>query len=312
MVRADVQRLRVQLPSDRWTAGEAVPLSIQFESGGRPIHPTWRAWLRPYNTPRFTELPINDGKIVPPADAGGLYQLRVCPGLFGSASDYQVETIVEIRRPQARGSISLWTPLGRIYYGQGEEIPVTVLCRTGEKAPVSRSAEILLVEDGQTVAEQTIEVVSGKPAKIALSKAFTAALRPGRYWLTAVAADLTPAGQMLVVGPGIAHPPLFSTVQYGDYLCAFPAGSQFNAAEAVMRHVARSFKLGTNMFVDRLGENIHGEQGSLMAEVNSGNLRSGWPSIRWPQRRKRPGSRTPSGRRLPPTGPMGSRSGASW
>ncbi len=304
------ERLRVELPGDRWTAGEPVPLSIQFEPSGRPIHPTWRAWLRPYNTPEFTELPIEDGKIVPPADAGGLYQLRVCPGLFGSASEYQVETVVEIRRPQAQGSISLWTPLGRIYYGQGEEVPVTVLCRTGEKPPVSRLAKIVLVEEGRTIAEQTIEVVPGKAAKIALSKKFTAALRPGRYWLTAVAADLTPAGQMLIVGPGIARPPVFTIVQYGDGLCFFPIGAGLNTADAVMQHVARLLKIGANMVVDCLGHGV-GMGALFTPEAGARDLRGGWPPIQRPWPPKKSNSKTPRGRQLPPTAPAGSKSGAS-
>ena len=90
----------------------------------------------------------------------------------------------------------------------------------------------------------------------------TSALRPGRYWLTADAKGLTVAGQSLEIGPGIRTPPAFGIVEHGDYTSSFPTTKLFDTSERVAAHLGRTLKLGTNMFVDRLG---HGGAGGLDA-----------------------------------------------
>ena len=79
--------------------------------------------------PEFQELKVSDGALSVPADARGLYQVRVCPDVRGRAAEYVVDGYVEIRAANAMGSVAILTPLNRFYYGRGEEIPVSVIVR---------------------------------------------------------------------------------------------------------------------------------------------------------------------------------------
>src|SRR5262249_22129010 len=104
--------------------------------------------------------------------------------------------------------------------------------------------------------EGTVRPEADKPGQLVLPPGLTAGLRPGEYFLTADAPGFTVAGQALVIGPGIRRPPAFSIVQHGDYHDAFPKGGQLDTPEAVAAHLARSRKLGVNLFVDRIGSPI--------------------------------------------------------
>jgi outer membrane protein assembly factor BamB len=253
VVRADVERLRVTFPSEVWTAGQPVALAIDLDAGERKISPRWKVFLRPFNTPGWQELPLRDGRVAAPADAGGLYQLRVGAGLYGSECEYQVQGLIEVRRPDARGSVSVLTPLGRVYYGRGEEVPISVICRAEKGAPLPQLVTLRLVGEGRTVAELKVPVGSGGIARATLPKTLTAALAPGQYRVTAEAPGLTVASQALVIGPGLRRRPAFHIVQHGDYSLSFPTASALDAPEAVARHLERSRKLRVNLFVDRLG-----------------------------------------------------------
>ena len=102
VVRAEVERLTVSFPSDVWTAGDRVPLSIALDAGGRSVRPDWRAWLRPLHAPGFRELPWRQEAVTVPDNVGGFCQLRIGAGRDGASDEYTVETIVEVRRPGAR------------------------------------------------------------------------------------------------------------------------------------------------------------------------------------------------------------------
>jgi outer membrane protein assembly factor BamB len=260
VVQADVEQLNVKLPNDVWTAGEPVPVQINLDAGGRRLQPRWRLWLRPFNTPDFQELPLKDGKVLPPADAGGFYHLRVSTDVKGATSEYLVETIIEIRPPGTTGSVAVFTPLNRIYYGQGEAIPVSLLYRAAGASSLPQALTLCLWDGTQAVAEGVVKLESGKPAQVSLPSSVTGALRPGRYVLTAKAPGLAVASQHLVIGTGLRQPLLFNIVQHGDYHTSYPDGNYFNVPEKVAAHLARSRKLGINMFVDRLG---HGYAGVL-------------------------------------------------
>jgi len=260
-VNADVEQLQVNYPSEVWTAGQPVPLAIQFTSANPALRPKWRVWLRPFNTPEFTELPLKDGAVIPPADAGGLYQLRISPELTGGNAEYTVQEVVEIRQPNAHGTLSILTPNNRLYYGQGEEIPVTVIAR----GITPKTVTVQLLAGKTVLAEQQVEFTPDKPAQFTLAKTLTAALAPGRYLLTSPMPDVTVAAQPLIIGAGIATPPAFSIVQHGDYSAAFPTGSFLDAPENIFRHLNRASALHTNMFVDRLGHDGSGVRGSLFA-----------------------------------------------
>ena len=253
VVSADVEQLDVTFPSEVWTAGQVVPLTIGFQSPNPHNKPHWHIWLRPLNVPEFTELPWQQGHITVPADAGGLYQLRVSPDIQGGTAEYQLQSVVEIRRPEALGSLAIFTPANRIYYGQGEEIPVSVSCRNIKTALPPASVAVRLLDGAHVLGEATLAIAPDKAAQFVLPGSLTAALRPGRYLLTTELPGYTVAGQTLDLGPGISTPPAFSIVQHGDYSMGFPTGSYLEAPENVAHHLARSLKLGTNMFVDRLG-----------------------------------------------------------
>jgi hypothetical protein len=265
-VLADVERLKVRYPGDVWTAGQAVPLTIEFDSGKREIRPQWRVWLRPANTPNYTELALVNGHVTAPAGMTGLCQLKIGAGLQGGDAEYQVQSFVEIREPGAIGSLSIFTPLNRIYYGQGEEIPLTILCRAAKPDALPKQIAVHLYDSAHSgqrdMAVETVSIELGKPARLVLPKTLTSALRPGRYWLMAQAKGFTVAGQSLDIGPGIRTPPAFGIVEHGDYTSSFPTTKLFDTSERVATHLERTLKLGTNMFVDRLG---HGGAGGLDA-----------------------------------------------
>ncbi|HUW30446.1 MAG TPA: hypothetical protein VM223_02415 [Planctomycetota bacterium] len=271
-VSIDHEKLTVAFDGDVWTAGQPVPFRIEFTAGGRTIKPQWRVWLRPFNVPGFAELSLANGAITPPADAAGLYQLRVTTGVDGSASEYVVQTFVEIRHPDTNGSATVLTPAGRMYYGRGEEIPVTVALRTDDAVcPVEVTLRLL---DGKTViAEGKLTVTPDRTATTKLSETLTAGLRPGAYELAVVdAPGLTCVPQRIVIGPGFAPGRRFFRIQYGDYGAQFPGGTLWDAPENVARHLRRTAKLGTNMFVDRLGHSGAGNIGAFQWQNNNNEI----------------------------------------
>ncbi|MDR3634916.1 MAG: hypothetical protein P4L84_14020 [Isosphaeraceae bacterium] len=255
IVRGDVERVTVGFQSDLWTAGSTVPLSVGLDAVGRDVRPDWRVWLRPLNAPRFAELPRRDGAVVVPADAGGFYQLRVSAERDGGADEYSVDTVVEIRRRGARGSVSLLTPHNRVYYGRGERIPIAVVCRAPTGVGLPESLTVRLLDGDRTVSETALRPDPRGRTSLSLPPSVTAALRPGHYLVTGDAPGFTVAPQPLVIGPGL-HPSRFSIVQYGDYHDGFPKGDMFDTPEKVAAHLARSRALGVNMYVDRLGSPV--------------------------------------------------------
>jgi outer membrane protein assembly factor BamB len=256
VIAADVEKVTVTLPSYLWTAGDKVTVAIEVEASGRKVQPDWRVWLRPLNWPKFHELPMKDGAVTVPDDAGGFYQLRVSPGRDGAMDEYAVETVIEVRRKNARGSASVFTPLNRIYYGQGERIPFSIVVRATADTPLPKHVTVRLKDGSRVLAEKTIQPETGKTIALALPPSITAALRPGPYQIIAEAAGLTPVAQPLIIGPGLARSPAFHVVQHGDYHDAFPKGGPLDTPEHVAAHLTHSRKLKINLFVDRLGSPI--------------------------------------------------------
>jgi hypothetical protein len=262
-VLAETEELDVTLPDDPLIAGASVPLRIRFVSARR-TQPRWRAWLRPFGVPWFEEVPLRDGQLVLPADAGGLYQLRISAGDEGARGPFAVEKIIEIRSPQSRGAVSVYTPESRLYFGAGEAIPVFVVARTPIVAP--DRALLRLTRGSHVVAESDVVLPAGAPAQIVLRPELTRALLPGRYMLTAEIPRFTSAAQALEIGPGIEAPPLFSIVQHGDYTPSLPTGTVFDAPEKVAARLDRARKLGINMFADRL------DAGTVEAKLTADDL----------------------------------------
>ncbi|GAB3416297.1 hypothetical protein GCM10027569_38810 [Flindersiella endophytica] len=270
-VPADVERLRVTYPSAVCTAGSPVPLTISFDAGSWRTNPQLRAWIRPLGVPEFRELPVVRGRVTPSADARGLYHLRVSPGLDGRFSDYAVDGVLEVRTPGTTGTVSLFTPLNRFYYGKGEPIPFTVVARTAADQSVPSSVPVRLMRDDHQAGQRAVVLRDGR-GEAAFDAAFTAELEPGRYVLDADVPGCTVAPQYLEIGAGLSERPSFHLVQHGDYSDSMPItdvrdpGKQTptgspsllpfaDLPETTADHLNRARQLGINLFVDRIGSN---------------------------------------------------------
>ena len=199
-----------------------------------------------------------------PKDYRGLYQVRVTPDIDGRVAEYVVDGFVEVRTPKTTGSIAIFTPLNRFYYGVGEEIPVTVMARVapGSKAPDKMM--VVLRNEREVRKVVSIDFKDGK-SEFKWTRKETAALALGRYTIDALDGELpgfTVAPQTIEIGPGLRKRPTFHIVQHGDYTLGFPTGPRPYGAnqprlvdlpDTVADHLARVRKLGINLFVDRLG-----------------------------------------------------------
>ncbi|HEX2419704.1 MAG TPA: hypothetical protein VHJ83_16515, partial [Micromonosporaceae bacterium] len=262
-VAADVERLTVTFPSPVWTAGDQVPLSVTLDSGMWPTRPRLRVWWRPLGIPEFTELVHEGDTVTVPADARGLYQMRVSPDVRGGLSEYTVDCVVEARIPGATGAMSILTPLNRFYYRTGEPLPVSVIAR-GPTPPVSVT---LAVRRGTELLHSREVTLSEGRGDVTLELS----LAPGRYVLDADVPGFTVAPQHLEVGPGGDVGQSFHVVQHGDYYDGFPTDPRSpgtwrpaglaDLPELTAAHLARARRLGITLFVDRLG---HGWQGRLV------------------------------------------------
>jgi outer membrane protein assembly factor BamB len=242
VVTMDHERLAISFPRAVWTAGENLPFTLEFRAGGRSIRPLWRVWARPIQSVEYRELALKDGSLQVPSDLAGLFQIKVTPELQpiqkGRASEYLVQTVVEVRRAGAPATIAVVTPGNRTHFARGEEIPFSVI---GQGA----KAEVCLMEGNRVVASVAGDRLSGEQ---------TATLRPGTYHLALTATGATVVPATIVLGPG-RRPTAFTTIQYGDYGPIYPHGDEWNAPELASSHVARTEKLGVNLVVDRIGAN---------------------------------------------------------
>jgi outer membrane protein assembly factor BamB len=245
VVVLDHERLRMTFPKTVWTAGEAVPFTIDFSSGARSIKPTWRIWARPLQSLDYRELVLKDGAVQVPADLAGLIQVKVTPEVqprqHGRASEYLVQAAVEVRRKGTAAMVAVVTPGNRTHFARGEEIPFSVV---GAEA----RGQVRLLEGTRVVASTTAE--SGR-----LGKETTSSLRPGSYRLELEATDRTVVPAAIVIGPG-QNPSAFTTIQYADYGQTYPTTGPNSAPDIVDAHVARLHKLGVNLAVDRIGSHI--------------------------------------------------------
>jgi outer membrane protein assembly factor BamB len=280
-VRADVDVLRARYPSAVWTASQPVPFEISFDAGPRLARPRFRTFLRPLGVPEFTEVALADGKITPAAELRGLYQLRVTPDLRGGVTDYVLDGLVEIRSPDATGSVSIFTPLNRFYYGAGEKIPVSILVRAPAKAKTLPAVDVVLKGPAGVVLTQPAKLQDGK-GELTIAAEQTRPLKPGRYVLDAEVSGFTVAPQHLEIGAGLGSRPRFHLTQHGDYSLGFPPGPRprgqlpqlIDVPETVADHLARSRILGLNLFVDRLGNIGNGVDEVVRDDALLGRLKA--------------------------------------
>ncbi|MEU6192886.1 PQQ-binding-like beta-propeller repeat protein [Streptomyces sp. NPDC047061] len=290
-VPADVERLSVQYDADVWTAGTPVPLTVTHTPGGWAGRPRFRVWLRPLGLPEFTELPLSGGTVTPPADARGLYQVRVSPDIAGRLSEYVLDGVVEIRPQGAeRGSLSLMScrvdkdengadrppvNLNRLHYGRGEAVTVAIAARAASGVPLPNAVRVALTRAGSEVrAWDGVTLDAGGAGLLVIGPETTAALEPGRYVVDADApAGFTVAPQYLEIGPGLASRPDFHLTLYSDIYAPNHACFPVDPREAVkdpatarlprladlpdlvQAHLVRVRALGLNLAVDRLGVN---------------------------------------------------------
>lgn len=242
----DHERLAISFPRSAWTVGEMIPFSIEFVSGARAVKPAWRLWARPLNSVEYLEIPIRGGSLVVPPELAGLTQIKVTPEIQpvqkGRASEYLVQTVVDVRSAGAKGAVALVTPGLRTHFARGEEILFSAVGDGG-------GAEAVKLMDGDLVAAAA-SLKSGK-----LTSEVTAALRPGTYRLTLSAPGRTMISAPIIIGPG-RNPSAFATIQYGDYGPTYPAADASAAPDVVAAHLARMGKLGVNFAVDRIGSHI--------------------------------------------------------
>ncbi len=262
VVSIEYEKLTVTFPSLLWIAGERKPLGIEFVPAN--IRPQWRVWAATFGTSDWHELPYANGEIQIPDEFAGLYILKISPEVqpqqSGQAAEYVVREVIEVRQPDCRGTVNVFTPWNRNPYGRGEAIPASVLVRTADAQP--RAVTVRLVEIPQDISakplwEVQLTVSPGEETLVTIPAAVTRQIRPGRYRLTAAAEGLTGVPQPLDMGTGIAERSPFFFLQYGDYRQTYPHDeSAWSAADIVGSHVDRNRRLGVNLFVDRLGVNL--------------------------------------------------------
>ena len=202
---------------------------------------------------------IAGGKLQVPGDFAGMYQIKVTPEATpwqksSAASEYKVQTLVEVRSPGARGNAAVATPLNRVHYARGEEIPFVVHVRGA--VPKDAELSVTLSDGSMPLANARVKFDPAvREIKLKLPGSLTEKLRPGKYVLSVAGKDLTGVSQTLVIGlarKGVEPFELLRVV-YGDYGETFPQASAWDAPDLASACCERTARLGFNLMVDRLG-----------------------------------------------------------
>ena len=249
-------RLRVTFPRDVWTAGEAVPFEVALEKGELRMAPRWRVWARPLGGLAYRELAREGGLLRVPAEAGGLYHVKVSaepdPTERWAGPELAANGIVEVRSPGADGTATVFTRGNRLFFGRGEAIPFSLSVRS--KAAGARDVTVELRDASRAICRWSASAAPGTLVRRLVPSAVTRALRPGRYVLRPAGKGLTPSPQPLVLGPGMREPAV-RTIVYGDYGSCFrkaPSGLWgIGEACALQMHWMR--RVGFNLLFDRWG-----------------------------------------------------------
>ncbi len=254
------ESLRAACPGLLWTAGRPLPFRVDFNGPGAP---RWRVWAATYGDTDWRELDWDGDQLEVPADFAGLYQIRIAPTLNPTAaSEYRLREVVEVRQPDSLGTVSVWTPDNRIWFGRGEAIPVTVALRTSQtdapanalltlrrqptdatRPPPLWSAALSFVRDEQTGEWRATATV---PAAV------VAPLAAGRYRLAAALLGYTCAAQPIRLGPGMGGASPFRVTLHGDYRNFNSTADAWDFADAADELLLRSHALGVNQYVNRI------------------------------------------------------------
>lgn len=278
VVEADHERLVVSYDKDVWTAGQNIPLRLQFDAGGRAIKPQWRVWLRPLNVPHYQELKRTGEDVLVPADAAGIYQVKVTPETLplegGKPSEYIVRGWVEIRKPDSRGTVNVMSPQNRVYFAAGETIPLSILVRAADNKNVPLTVRLSENKTGGAViAESKGTPDANGVLALTLPSTLTRALRDGYYTVAAGAEGFTSVPQFLRLGAGDDGTD-FHIVRHGDYGETFPSASYWRAPDVVEAYIDRESTLGFNLHADRIGTPLQmghlewgGQEGANLNEL---------------------------------------------
>ncbi len=255
-VPIDFENFTAGYTSRVWTAGTSVPLTLSSkpENPSMLRHCTVR--MTPFGDSGWKELPVSEGAVVVPADYAGLYQLRV-----GDGGDFLLQDVIEVRIPGSLGTISILTPFNRIFWGHGEQIPVTVLARSKEKAslPDSQALELTDVAGRKVWGAELVFAQPTAPGERAASLIIPAevvsALIPGRYKLSTTQPGFTNAGQPLTIGQGMTAASPFRITQHGDYggINSSLKATAWDFADLVADVRSYNRTLGVNQYVQRIG-----------------------------------------------------------
>ncbi len=260
-ISSESERVSVDCPALSWTAGARVPLAIKFDGPGKPA---WRAWLTPLGDDDWRSLTWTDGQIMVPSDAAGVYQLRIAPTVTPQAgSEYTLNTAVRVSAPNSAGTVSVWTPLNRVFWGRGEAIPVTVSVRAAQALPTQVTLTLSDSFRGASDAipeplyKETLLLTPGdKPndmrGSTQLTAAFTNQLAPGRYVLRVDIDGFTCVAQPIRIGPGLSERSPFRMIFYGDYANFNSRASIWDFADVAADTLHQSRALGFNSYVNRI------------------------------------------------------------
>ncbi|MFM7290141.1 MAG: WD40 repeat domain-containing protein [Planctomycetia bacterium] len=251
VVQSDHERATAEFPILVWTAGETVPFVATAH---------FRIWATALGDSDWRELKRAGDRLEVPAEFAGLYQLRIAPTLNPQAdSEYTLRAVVEVRAPDSQGTVSVWTPLNRIWWGRGEAIPVAAVART-TNTPPEKIALSLRPDAGQgdiapTLWSETVSAAQGdKPGewRATLPATFTAQLAPGRYELRAEVAGFTCVAQPIRIGPGLAARGPFRTTRHGDYDGYVSNASVWDFADTADDMLGWARQVGVNQFINRI------------------------------------------------------------
>ncbi len=246
----DFEKLTVTCP-EVWTAGTPAPFTIDFTVGARPVTPHWRVWVCPVGTLQYRELMVQDGQLQVPPDLAGLYQLKVSPETRaqqgGTASEYLVHDVVDIRPMGQFGAAVVSTAGNRTAFRAGESIDFTIAFRGAPPPGAGQVTVNVLDAHSKPALHAPLELAGKAEAHFTLADA----LAPGTYACTVAAPFFTCVPQYFTIGWGTASP--FKLVQYGDYNATYPNGDYWNSPDTAAAAVAFDARLGINLKVDRLG-----------------------------------------------------------
>jgi outer membrane protein assembly factor BamB len=251
VVESDHERATAEFPSLLWTAGTRIPFTTAAES---------RIWATALGDNDWRELSRSADHLDVPTDYAGLYQLRIAPTLNPQAStEYTLRAVVEVRTPDSQGTVSVWTPLNRIWFGRAEAIPVTLSARTTHAVPEKLVLSLRShSEQGDPSPPLWSETLSqdqaDKPGEwqTTLPAALTAQLTPGRYDLRADVTGFTCVAQPIRIGPGLAARRQFRTTRHGDYGNLVSTASVWECADTAEHMLLSAQRLGIDQFVNRI------------------------------------------------------------